>query len=94
LLGTLGSGLLYTYAGPDALRGLAACFVAGTVSSFVAALLTLRLRDEGAEAAGLRCGPCVCVAAVEEQRPTPAKAGESSISSTTDAQVEIREGNG
>ena len=71
LLGTLASGVIYSYAGDDrgalagsdALRGLAACFVAGTASSLVAALITVRIRDD---AAGLRCGPCVCVGAQEE----------------------------
>ena len=67
LLGTLGSGVLYTYvgtpqgplAGPDARAGLGACFVAGTLASALAALITVRIKDG---AAGLRCGPCVCVA--------------------------------
>jgi MFS family permease len=66
-LGTVGSGLLYTYAGEhvgglagsDATRGLAACFVAGSVSSVLAALIPLRIHDDEA---GLRCGACcVCV---------------------------------
>ena len=60
LLGTLGSGVLYSYAGEDALRGLGACFVAGTISSALAALITFRINDD---AAGLRCGACICVAA-------------------------------
>ena len=46
--------------GTDAVRGLAACFVAGTVSSFLAALITLRIKDSEA---GLRCGRLVCVKA-------------------------------
>jgi hypothetical protein len=66
LVGTLGSGVLYTYAGEhlgdaagtDALRGLATCFVAGTASSLVAALVTLLIKDEEA---GLRCGPAICI---------------------------------
>ena len=66
LLGTLCSGALYTYvgryvgplAGSDAVAGLAACFIAGTLSSLIAALITLRIRDEDV---GLRCGPLVCV---------------------------------
>ena len=68
LIGTLGSGVIYTYAGrdfgeaagSDALRGLAACFIAGTVSSFAAALITLKIKDQEA---GLHCGPCLCVGA-------------------------------
>lgn len=68
LLGTLGSGVLYTYAGTDrgpaagsdGLYGLGACFVAGTLSSLLAALITVRIEDQQA---GLRCGPCICVGA-------------------------------
>eukprot|EP00541_Cyclophora_tenuis_P019338 CAMPEP_0116579746 /NCGR_PEP_ID=MMETSP0397-20121206/22415_1 /TAXON_ID=216820 /ORGANISM="Cyclophora tenuis, Strain ECT3854" /LENGTH=107 /DNA_ID=CAMNT_0004109245 /DNA_START=221 /DNA_END=540 /DNA_ORIENTATION=+ len=53
LLGTLGSGVLYTYvgsdigplAGSDAVAGLAACFLAGTVSSFLAAMITVGIDD-------------------------------------------------
>lgn len=59
LLGTIGSGALYT-SGADPLRGLGACFIAGTISSALAALITLRIKDD---AAGLRCGSCICVAA-------------------------------
>ena len=66
LMGTLGSGVIYTYAGSvmgplagsDARAGLAACFVAGTGSSLLAALITLKIKDEEA---GLRCGSCVCI---------------------------------
>ena len=63
LLGTLGSGILYTFvgedqgelAGPDAVKGLAACFFAGTVSSLLAAMITVFIDDDKA---GLKCGSC------------------------------------
>lgn len=86
LMGTLGSGVIYTYAGPmmgslagsDARAGLAACFVAGTASSLLAALITLKIKDQEA---GLRCGPCVCArqtataaADAEEKQQAPSKA--------------------
>jgi hypothetical protein len=66
LMGTLGSGLLYTYigyyygeyVGRSSVAGLAACFVAGTASSAVAAIITLWIRDEQA---GLMCGRFICV---------------------------------
>ena len=82
LLGTLGSGVIYTYsgqdfgdhAGSDALRGLGACFIAGTASSLVAALITIRIRDDDA---GLRCGPCVCVARAETPEVEAAASGAS-----------------
>jgi hypothetical protein len=76
LLGTLGSGVLYTYtgvdrgalAGTDALRGLAVCFIAGTISSLLAAVITLKIQDD---AAGLRCGPCwVCIKPLVEPDPS------------------------
>jgi len=65
LLGTLGSGVLYTYVGDDlgllagtnAVQGLAACFAAATASSLLAALITLQIDDGDA---ALLCGPC-CV---------------------------------
>jgi MFS family permease len=63
LVGTLGSGVLYTfvgrnkgmYAGTDSTSGLAACFLAGTLSSLLAAIITLWIDDQGK---GLKCGPC------------------------------------
>ena len=63
------TGEIYTYggedlgeaAGSDGLRGLALCFIAGTVSSLAAALITLKIKDQQA---GLHCGPCVCVQAM------------------------------
>mmetsp|Transcript_43166 Transcript_43166/g.143731 ORF Transcript_43166/g.143731 Transcript_43166/m.143731 type:complete len:561 (-) Transcript_43166:103-1785(-) len=65
LLGTLGSGMLYTYVGDDlgvlagtnAVQGLAACFAAATASSLLATLITLQIDDGDA---ALLCGPC-CV---------------------------------
>ena len=68
LLGTLGSGVLYTfvgrnkgtYAGTDSTSGLAACFLAGTVSSLLAAIITLWIDDQGK---GLKCGPCITLVA-------------------------------
>ena len=85
LMGTIGSGLLYTYVGgggggygdddyesmgdyaagggdywggQDGTAGLAACFLAGTLSSLAAAAITAFVDDDES---GLRCGPCVCV---------------------------------
>jgi hypothetical protein len=63
LFGTIGSGLLYTYvgdewndySGPWAVQGLAACFLAGTLCSLIAAIITLKINDNKA---GLKCGPC------------------------------------
>lgn len=67
LVGTLGSGFIYTYAGGelyyadgynagmDARIGLAACFVAGTVCSLLAAAITIWIKDDDS---GLMCGPC------------------------------------
>lgn len=73
LMGTLGSGFIYTYVGEeynelsgnDAVTGLAACFLAGTVSSLIAALVTTRINDQKA---GLMCGSCwtIVPAALED----------------------------
>lgn len=65
LFGTLGSGYLYTYAGgtpeivsgydpgTDARLGFAACFLAGTLCSALAAIITIWIKDEDS---GLKCG--------------------------------------
>jgi hypothetical protein len=71
LMGTLGSGLLYTYvgdyvgklAGTNAVAGLAACFLAGTISSLLAALITTRI-DDGK--AGLKCGSCCTIVQAQD----------------------------
>jgi Major Facilitator Superfamily len=71
LVGTLGSGLIYTYVGSavndysgnDGVTALAACFVAGTVSSALAAIITLKIDDNKA---GLKCGPCLKIVDAED----------------------------
>jgi hypothetical protein len=76
LLGTLGSGLLYTYvgddlgdsAGTDAVAGLAACFLAGTISSLLAAIITIKIDDNKA---GLKCGSCLTLVAAEVPEKEP-----------------------
>lgn len=80
LVGTLGSGFLYTYAGgkvenipgydpgTDGRLGLAACFLAGTISSLLAAVITIWIKDEDS---GLKCRSFTIVlpkAAEEEQQ--------------------------
>lgn len=75
LFGTIGSGLLYTYmgteqnefSGNDAVVGLGSCFIAGTLCSLLAAVITLKIDDQKG---GLKCGPCCTLAAatfVEEE---------------------------
>lgn len=66
LMGTIGSGILYTYvgelvnvnAGTNATAGFAACFLAGTLSSLLAAMITVKIDDNSS---GLKCGPCTLV---------------------------------
>ena len=66
LFGTLGSGILYTftgedfgeYAGTDAVYGFGACFLAGTICSFLAACVTFKIDDQ---ASGLKCGSCCTI---------------------------------
>jgi len=70
LFGTLGSGILYTFvgeefndfSGSDAVAGLAACFLAGTISSLVAAAITVKIDDHKA---GLKCR-CLTIVEAEE----------------------------
>lgn len=66
LFGTICSGVLYTYvgeyvneyAGTNATSGFAACFLAGTISSLLAALITVKIDDNDG---GLKCGSCTVV---------------------------------
>ena len=66
LFGTLGSGFLYTYigdsygigAGSDGVAGMAACFLAGTVCSLLAAMITFKINDQDS---GLKCGSCLTI---------------------------------
>ncbi len=74
LLGTLGSGFLYTYAGgptesvqgynpgTDARLGFASCFLAGTISSALAAIITVWIKDEDS---GLKCGSWTIIEPLE-----------------------------
>lgn len=72
LFGTIGSGVLYTYvgdfvsekAGTNATAGFAACFLAGTLSSLLAAILTIKIDDNKG---GLKCGPCTIVDAEPDE---------------------------
>ena len=72
LFGTLGSGILYTFvgedfgeaAGSDAVAGLAACFLAGTLCSLLAALITLKIDDN---AGGLKCGSCCTLVKADDE---------------------------
>ncbi len=78
LFGSVGSGVLYTYAGGgsvrgdfevygmDATKGLACCFVAGTACSIAAVMLTAFIKDEEG---GLSCGSRIlCVKKKEKQK--------------------------
>jgi hypothetical protein len=76
LFGTIGSGILYTYvgehmgqyAGSNGTAGLAACFLAGTLSSLLAALITIKIDDNNE---GLQCGPCTLIRSIKQQPPQP-----------------------
>ena len=66
LMGTIGSGLIFTYVGEyfgefvghDGTAGLAACYLAGTLSSAAAAFITTFIDDDEG---GLKCGKLICV---------------------------------
>ena len=61
---------------------MAACFVAGTLSSLVAALITHKIHDDDA---GLRCGPCVCI-------PSQAVGAEAEVTGKRTVQVTTTHG--
>lgn len=71
LFGTIGSGVLYTYVGENygeyvgtnGTAGLAACFLAGTLSSLLAAIITMFIDDHDD---GLKCGCFTIVPATEK----------------------------
>jgi hypothetical protein len=71
LFGTIGSGVLYTYVGENygeyvgtnGTAGLAACFLAGTLSSLLAAIITMFINDHDD---GLKCGCFTIVPANEK----------------------------
>merc|ERR1712062_652046 len=75
LFGTLGSGILYTYVGEDlgdyiginGITGLSACFMAGTLSSILAVVITMKIQDQDY---GLNCGSCwtILSGSAEEER--------------------------
>jgi hypothetical protein len=77
LVGTLGSGFLYSYvgddfgeyAGTDASAGLAACFAAGTISSILAAMITVMINDDKA---GLKCRCLTIIPPIESDHPQSA----------------------
>lgn len=95
LVGTLGSGFIYTYAGgdsyisdgynagSDARIGLAACFVAGTVCSFLAAIITVYIKDDDS---GLKCGPCWTI--VESKEADDDEGDEQEVTETDRVEME------
>jgi hypothetical protein len=93
LMGTIGSGILYTYvgeylgplAGNDAVAGMAACFLAGTICSFIAVIVTQRIDDN---AAGLKCGSCLTIVQATEvdvSELPAAAAASADLNDDTDA---------
>lgn len=103
LMGTLGSGFIYTYAGgevenlpgydpgSDGRLGLAACFAAGTLSSFLAAVITIWIKDDDL---GFQCRNWTLVEAREaEEEPNEEEPGETQGGASTligDGRAEIR----
>ena len=83
------SGILYTYigedygdaAGNDVVAGMAACFLAGTICSLVAALITFKIDDQQA---GLKCGSCLTIIPAREEAPAE-KMDEEEVLETGDA---------
>mmetsp|Transcript_58044 Transcript_58044/g.138171 ORF Transcript_58044/g.138171 Transcript_58044/m.138171 type:complete len:615 (+) Transcript_58044:85-1929(+) len=79
LSGTLISGALYSYVGrgdgalADVNVGLGACFIAGTISSLLAVLITYKINDQEA---GLACGSLQCIEGQEDEGEKKKGAGE------------------
>ena len=92
LMGTLGSGFIFTYVGEyfgeyvghDGTAGLAACYFAGTLSSAAAAFITTFIDDnEG----GLKCGNYTCVHAEPEDAEVTEEESGGDGESTTAKEV-------
>ena len=93
LMGTLGSGFIFTYVGEyfgeyvghDGTAGLAACYFAGTLSSAAAAFITTFIDDnEG----GLKCGNFTCVhAEPDDAEVTEEESGGDEKSTTAKKEV-------
>ncbi|KAL7528962.1 hypothetical protein ACHAWF_002787 [Thalassiosira exigua] len=93
LVGTLGSGFIYTYAGgnienvsgydpgSDGRLGLAACFLAGTISSLLAAVITIWIKDEDS---GFKCRHWTIVEPTEHGEETNLDARGKEASSSKD----------
>ena len=60
LIGTLGSGALYSYVGASEVDGFGFCFVLSTVFCVICIILTIPIKDN---LMGLSCGSFFCVAA-------------------------------
>lgn len=75
LVGTLLSGVLYTYAPGPLPSRFGACMVAAAVFAAAAAAVVAYVPDPDARARGLSCGACLgpCGAAGEEEGVTPAE---------------------
>lgn len=58
LVGTILSGVLYSYAGSDRSEGFGWCFVLSAVFVFLCTLITAFIKDDDA---GLQCGSLICV---------------------------------
>jgi Major Facilitator Superfamily len=92
LFGTMGSGVLYTYigetynefSGTNSVYGLAACFFAGTISSVIAVLLTVKINDDKA---GLSCGSCLTIVDSTEILTDEGMAVESATIGNVDCEV-------
>ena len=92
LMGTLGSGFIFTYVGEyfgeyvghDGTAGLAACYFAGTLSSAAAAFITTFIDDnEG----GLKCGNYNCIHAEPEDAEVTEEESGGDGKSTTAKEV-------
>ncbi|KAK9834714.1 hypothetical protein WJX74_008445 [Apatococcus lobatus] len=65
LVGTLLSGILYTYVGDSIVTGFGACFVASLIFVLLSSILAIPIHDN---LGGLMCGPCLsCFSNLKEE---------------------------
>jgi hypothetical protein len=58
LIGTILSGVLYSYAGANVSEGFGWCFILSAAFMFLCTVITAFIKDDDA---GLQCGPLICV---------------------------------
>lgn len=93
LMGTVLSGVLYSYAGATRADGFGWCFILSAAFGLLCAAITTAIRDNDA---GLSCGSWTCVHGTEpaDDREKEGEGREEGVVVVAPVAVEMRRGNG